>query len=427
MVKRRGEKDKSEPGEDNEKKPRVSPRVYIIGVITAALVLIAILAVISFLGEPKEVDLEDLGEYEGEEVIVKGIVVEMEKEEYSTKLLIFQDGTVTRAYVEERTDKAEVNDRVRVRAEVYRSGSTYALQVVGENSIEVLGDAEPVEVQPGEIGEHADEYVMMDGVVVGFSENDWGGGTARLLGIPDIESAGNWSATVDVKFSDRPKNLNSTDRLTVCGVVRENDDGAYLYVYDTDAIVSIEKGFWAPKNMTLGMLSELIEKGGDESSVFVVEVFAYLKYQPGGYGSVTLTDHPTDGEFTLKMDTRDMVCDQEISKGDLLHIRGTVEYDREGMKYVLLAQWAEVVEYHGIWEMTVEELVSVHYLFENANVKVNGSLLLENNVSYLCNGEHRVRVNARPKDWGYGVELVFYGTFRFDEEGLFYYLDISEP
>ena len=400
--------------------------MYIAGVLVLALVMIGILGTISFFSDPKTVKLGEMEDYEGEEVVCKGIAVGVQEEEYSTTIMLYQDGTVAKVYVEERTDKVRVNHRIKARGEVYKSGSSFALQVVGKNSLEVLGEAEPIEAYPGNLGDNIDEYVVLDSVAVGVSKNPWGGGTARVIGIPSIESEGNWSANCRIEFSDCPKDLNSTDRVTAYGVVREGKDEAYLYVYDPEA-VRIEKDYWEPKNLTLGMLSEVIERGSDEFSGFTVRVSGYLKYEPGEYASLTLTDHPTQGEYTLKVITRDMECDYEMSKGDLLYVQGTMDYDREDMRYVLNTQWVEVGEVYGIWELTLKELSTNYYLYENARVLVSGQLSLVDDVLYLIDGESKIRTNANPNDWNLGVEMQIYGWLRFDNEELYYYLDMSEP
>jgi hypothetical protein len=263
-------------------------------------------------------------------------------------------------------------------------------------------------------------------VVAAISKDSWGGGSAQVLGIPDIGSTGNWSATCMIRFSDCPGDLNSTDRITAYGVVREGDDEAYLYIYDEDAL-DIEKEYWEPKNMTIGMLSELVERGSDEFHSFEVKVSGHLKYEPSGYGSITLTEHPTQGEYSLKVEIRDMDCDHEMSKGDLLVVNGILEYDREGLRYVLNAQWGEVVVEYGIWNMTLEELVDDYYLFENTHILIEGRLEYLENKTYLYDGDHRIRTNANPTDWTLDVDLRIYGCLKFDEEGLFYYLDMSQP
>ena len=79
------------------------------------------------------------------------------------------------------------------------------------------------------------------------------------------------------------------------------------------------------------------------------------------------------------------------------------------------------------WEMTLEELLKDYYLFENTRVLVSGQLSLEENVLYLNDGDACLRTNANPNDWTLGIELQIYGWLRFDNEDLFYYLDMSEP
>jgi hypothetical protein len=424
MAEGRGATKKENESEND--RPKVSSKVYIAAVLVLALVMIGILGAISFFSEPERVDLKDLEEHEGEEVVCKGVVVGVDMEQYSTTIMLYQDGTVTRINVEERTDKAQVNDRIKARGEVYKSGSNYAVQVVGKNSIEVLGEVEPEEVYPAELADNLNEYVLLDGVVTGISKESWGGGTARIIGIPSIESEGNWSADCMIKFSDCPNDLNSTDRVTVYGVVRESDDEAYLYVYDRKA-VKIEKGYWTPKNLTLGMLSELVIESSDEFTDFEVKVSGYLKYEPSGYGSITLTDHPSQGDYSLRVETGDTESVPEMHKGDLIYVQGTVGYDREGLRYILEAQWAEVGEYYGIWNVSLEELVDDYYLYENTRVQVGGHLEYVENNTYLYDEDCRIRTNAPPANWHLGVESQYNGWLKFDEEELFYYLDMSEP
>ncbi len=392
-------------------------RAYIAVVLVLAFALIGILGIISYLGEPGNADLAGLGEHEGDTVVVEAVLVGLEHHQYSTTLLLYQDGVVASAYVEGEISGATVNDIVKVKGQVYRSSSSYALQVDGENSVEVTGEAIPPEIAPGELPGYGNEYVRLTGVVVSVSQDPWGGGTAKVLGIPDLDSVGNWSATCEVRFSSCPNELKSTDRLEVCGVVRSGDGGNYLYVYDEKG-AEVEHDYWKPRSLPLGVLSDLAENGGGQYTAFPVNVSGYLKYQPAGYPSITITDDPVDGSYSLRVELYDINVSEEPSKGDLVQVLGTLEYDAEGFKYVLNAQNLAVIEPYGIWNMTLEELVKNYYMFENAWISVDGELEVLGGDSYLVKGNASVRVIG---DAVYGEYTQ--GYLRFDRDGLFYFFE----
>lgn len=416
--------------EDKTEQKQGYGKFYIIGVIAFSILLIGALEVIAVVQEPDRVALEDLGDYEGEEVVCEATVIDVQDAgSYATTLLIYQKGTLAKVDIEEKTDMFEVDDLLRVRGEVFKSGKQYVLQVATQSAIEIKGKSPAKPIDLGTLDRHKNEYIAIEGVVVGFELYEQGG-KVRLLGLPHLDQdtyGGN--STCEAQLSEWLPNISVTDKLNVSGIVRERDGAAYLYVYHlrSDALT---ENYWKPRSLTLGQLAELVVKGPKDYEDFPINTTGYLRYEPTEYPRLTISEDPEDGFYTLIADTTGIAV-PVIHKGDMVSLLGTVTYDQETLRFVMAPKEVHLLQSHGQWNLTMELLGREYYMFENANITVNGTLEEDGLGGYLLAGygyELRIRgsnVSAFESDLALavGTGIRVSGCLRFDENSLEYYVE----
>lgn len=416
--------------EDKTEQKQGYGKFYIIGVIVFSILLIGALEVIAVVQEPDRVALDKLGDYEGEEVVCEGVVIDVQDAgSYATTLLIYQKGTLAKVDIEEKTDMFKVDDIVRVRGEVFKSGKQYVLQVATPSAIEIKGKGPARPIDLGTLDRHKNEYVAIEGVVVGFELYEQGG-KARLLGLPHLDQdtyAGN--ATCEAQLSEWLPNISVTDKLNISGIVRERDGAAYLYVYhlQSDALT---ENYWKPRSLTLGQLAELVVKSPKDYEDFPINTTGYLRYEPTTYPRLTVSEAPEDGFYTLIGDTTGIAV-PVLHKGDLVSLLGTVTYDQETLRFVMTPKEVHLLQSHSPWNLTMELLGKEYYQFENANITVNGTVEEDGLDGYMLAGfgyELRIReynASAFESDLALaeGTDIRVSGCLRFDENSLEYYIE----
>lgn len=404
---------------DQRKERKIPGWAYVTFIVALSLILIGILGAIALLGEPEEIGLSELGGHIGDEVVCRGIVVNADIGDISSEMLIYEYPQVVKVEVEGRVD-VSLNDLVKVRGEVYAFGDSFRLSVASPSGVNVIGGSDIETCQPDRIVSYLNNYVFLEGVVTGVTEDNWGNSWA------DVISLEGGMEGCRVRLPDVVV-VNSTDKLEVFGIVRE-DSEPYLYVYNSEAC-GVQKEYWKPRSYTLGMVSEAAGTG--ELELFPFNVTGYLKYEPGSYPSLTISDKAEGGTYSLIVDVS-LVDVPELHKGDLVDITGKLFYDPAGMRYKMTAQDVELVSEHGLWNVTLEELAKNYYLFENAGIRVAGELVMDGERTV---DEDMVGETGCCLEMGnISLPIVsesepllmeeYIGWLRFDRDGLYYYLEL---
>ena len=99
---------------------------------------IIILYSYSLVIEPKEVELKDIGEYEGQLVIVRGIVLDVVEFTNSRIIVLGSEGSMITIFLATSSVELFVGDEIEVTGLVQKDTDGYSLSVTGKGSIRVL-------------------------------------------------------------------------------------------------------------------------------------------------------------------------------------------------------------------------------------------------------------------------------------------------
>ncbi len=381
------------------KKIRVPKLGFAHFAIIFAVVGIIVLYFISTLSVPPEIQLDEVGGYVGEDVIVKGIVIDYELTvRNDAKLIIYGDNTTLKVKLEDCHKQIDINDRIKLQGEVREFRGQYELVAVTDNSVEIL-DYYNVELVPlNELANYVNQYIAVEGVVV--DQSIYGNGELYLELFQNNVIISAYIEKYDEFVEKTSQELNITDTLRICGIVQSASSGHKMIVMNEDSVEIT--GSWdlrqiSIENLTLHtqlrsqQIAKELAKSPMEYSSFPVNIKGYVKYEPQYSTSFYIAEKPCDGSYSLKVRAVNCAVPQ-LHKGDKVNLTGNLVYELRSLRYSLEALSIEVLERYGNWQVELPDLVTNSFEYLNATVNISGYVyrlwdeqffyLVDNNQSY---------------------------------------------
>ena len=106
-------------------------------------------------------------------------------------------------------------------------------------------------------------------------------------------------------------------------------------------------------------------------------------------------------------------------------------YDQETLRFIIAPREVHLLQPHDIWYLTLDKLGKEYYLFENANISVNGTVEENGLGGYLLEG-YGYTIGLRGSNnsafesnlaSAVGTDIRISGCLRFDETSLQYYIE----
>ena len=218
-----------------------------------------------------------------------------------------------------------------------------------------------------ELDNYEGETVIVKGIVLDYDSTVYGGTYLTVLEPDDLES------TLKIFIETYGGNLTVGDIVQAKGtVLRLNENLLELVVVNEKDITII--GHWHHHRLSLPELAHRLEYHPDEFKYLPVEIKGYLKFEPRlPITSISLTEHPTDGFYSVKVEIHDPTkLISELHKGDLVSLNVSIEYDENNFEYRLISKNLTILEPYGSWEVSFSELMAAPFVFEGAEINITG-------------------------------------------------------
>ncbi len=347
--------------------------------IIFAVVGIVVLYFISTLSEPPEIRLDEVGDYVGEDVVVKGVVLDYELTvRNDAKLLIYGDNTTLKVKLEDCTKQININDRIKLQGEVREFRNEYELVAVTDNSIEVIGRHQVELVAFNELANHESQYIAIEGVVV--DQSIYGDGELYLELFQNNIIISAYIEKYNEFVAKTARDLNITDTVKLSGILQKNSNGYKLIVYNENSVEIT--GHWDVRQLTIENLTvhtqlrsheiaKELAKNPLEYSAFPVNIMGYVKYEPQYSTSFYIAEKPSNGSYSLKVRVGNFDI-FKLHKGDKVNLTGNLVYELKSLRYSLEALTVEILESYGNWEVELRDLVGNSFEYLNATVNLSG-------------------------------------------------------
>ncbi len=241
--------------------------------------------------------------------------------------------------------------------------------VIGMIVLYILSLAsEPVFVEDySELGRYEGKIVIIEGIVIDSDPTSRGELILTVLEPDDLES------TLKIFIESCGGNFSIGDIIQAKGsVLRISDEFLELVVVNEKDIEII--GHWHHYRLSIPELAHRLEHQPGEFKYLPVEVTGYLKYEPRQpVTSLRLTEHPTDGFYTVKVDINDQIRSTAgLHKGDLVSLNVSMEYNENNFEYKLILKNLTLLEHYGEWQVTFGEVMEAPFVYEGATLNISG-------------------------------------------------------
>ncbi len=228
--------------------------------------------------------------------------------------------------------------------------------------------SKPIFVQDySELEKFEGKIVITNGIVIDYDETSRGETILTLLEPEDLNSTLKiFIETCSIKFS-------IGDLIQVKGsVLRINEKFLELIVVNEKDIDTI--GHWYSYRLSIPDLAHRLTHNPAEFQNLPVEVSGFLKYEPRSpITSLRLTEHPTEGLYTVKVEIPDSAQTiAELHKGDLISLNVSIIYNENNLEYKLTVINLTLLQPYGKWDVSLSELMEAPFVFENALINVSG-------------------------------------------------------
>lgn len=327
---------------------------------------IVLLQFLANLAEPGVVDLDEVGEHEGETVVAKGVVCQRyETKKGETVLKLAGRGAVVTAVVELGDCQVEPGDKVEVEGRVIKMGDDHQLEVTRASRVKKTGSVVGNVISLENLASCLGEYVQTRGVVSDLTERD-------TFLIADVFDPASKFAAVWYIY-DTEIDLAIGSEVNFTAFIGGSEEGLFLRTY-TRRAVEIE-GVWGSREMGIRRAFERLSRDRREFMYFPVNVTGYVLYQPDPiFPSLTLSDRTEIGGRRLEVSFSTEVNLSWIDRRDLIMVRGRLVEDEKDMGLVMEATELELVETMGPENLTVEDMAAYPYLYEDSTVRLSGRI-----------------------------------------------------
>lgn len=321
---------------------------------------------LSFLSRPGEIPLSELSEHEGETVVIRGVVCRYYTTgRDETVIKICGEGVIVTAVIEIGDCSVELGDIIQLTGKVVRMSGEAQLQVARSTFVKSKGSATEELVPLHNVAAMEGEYVQTRAVVSDIERRD----TSMELSIFDPGSGAENTLVV----YERDMNVSIGAEINFSAYVDAGKNGITLRSFMGEA-VAVE-GFWESKELGIRRLFESISTNRREFMYFPVNVTGYVLYQPNPiFSGFTISDRTALGGRYIKVNLEYGTDIGMLDRGDLVKVRGKLTEDEKNMGLELSALFFEVLEEAQEENVSVEELIDTPFLYENANIRLTGSV-----------------------------------------------------
>ena len=230
-----------------------------------------------------------------------------------------------------------------------------------------------------ELGKYEGKNVIIKGIVIDYDTTSYGEVILTVLEPDDLES------TLKIFIESSGTEYSIGDIIQAKGsVLRLSEDFLELVVVNEKDIEKI--GHWQNLRLSIPELAHRLEHHSAEFRNLPVEVSGYLKYEPRNpVTSLRLTEHPTDGFYTVKVEVPNSAGYlPELHKGDLISLNVTIVYNENNFEYKLILKNITLLEPYGDWVVELSELSAAPFVFEGATINTSGYIYkYEPNYNYI--------------------------------------------
>jgi hypothetical protein len=218
-----------------------------------------------------------------------------------------------------------------------------------------------------ELDKYEGKIVIIKGIVIDYDTTDYGEAIVTVLEPDDLES------TLKIFIETSSSNFTIGDIIQAKGsVLRLSEDMLELVVVNEKDIETV--GHWHHYRLSIPELAHRLEHHPGEFRYLPVDVYGYIKYEPRQpITSIHLTDHPTQGFYTVKVELPETTMAlPDLHKGDLVSMNVSIEYNENNFEYKLISKNLTLLTPYGDWKVSIEELSKAPFAFEGALINTSG-------------------------------------------------------
>ncbi len=336
-------------------------------VIIFSIIGIGFLFLFSLLAKPNNVSLDELEDHEGEMVVVQGAVCDVQYTDTDeTFINICGKNTIVTVVVETGDCSFDPGDIIEVRGQVVKFNKEYQIQVNKASFLEkvdtVCDDTKALISLIGYEG----EYVCTTGVVTDLFQRE----TFYIAQL--FDPASDYSITWYIY--DIRMNVSLGQEVKVTGFVQLKDDGdPYLVTYNSEAVII--EGSWESMEMGIKRAFQRLSENRREFLYFPVNITGYVLYEPDPiFSTITISDRTVTGGRLLNVHLPYEFNISIIHRRDLILVSGKLVEDDTDMGLYMEAVSALLVHSSQPENITFSDLTSVHYLYEDAQVRLTAQI-----------------------------------------------------
>ena len=373
--------------------------------VVFSLVGIVILQMLAMLAQPEEISLDQVGDHEGETVIVTGVVAQYYlTDRGETVIKLAGDDVLISLVVETGECDVEPGDRVEATGKIIKMNNGYQIQVTSGSMLKRTGDIMGELIPMENVGTWKGEYIRTSGVISDIIHKD----TYLQMVVFDPFSR------FEVKWY-----LYSTDIDLAIGnevvfttFVDVTEDEIFLRTYMPQA-VEIE-GFWESKELGIRRAFESISANRNEFMYFPVNITGYVLYQPNPiFPGLTLSDRTETGGRVLRISFVTEMNLSGVNRRDLVKVRGKLVEDEKDMGLDMEAFFFQAVEHAPPENITMDDISNYPYLYEDAKTVLSAGIThMEGYLNKTLDNDVTIRGFYVLDDEGRAaLPLAFFGNY----------------
>ena len=228
--------------------------------------------------------------------------------------------------------------------------------------------SEPVLVEDfSKLGDYEGEVVITKGIIIDLDP------TSRNELVLTVLEPGDLESTLKIFIENSNRNFTIGDMIQVKGSVLKLAEGFLELVVVNEKDIEII-GHWHNIRLSIPELAHRLEHSPYEFRYLPVELSGFLKFEPRQpVASIRLSEHPTDGFYTVKVEVPNEVQSQiNLHKGDFISLNVSVTYNENNFEYKLTLINFTLLQIYGFWDVPLQELTDQPFIFENALINTSG-------------------------------------------------------
>ena len=373
--------------------------------VVFSIIGIIVLQILATLAQPEEITLGQIGDHEGETVIVTGVVAQYYlTDRGETVIKLAGDDVILPIVVETGKCDVDPGDRLEVTGKIIKINNGYQIQVTSGSMLKRTGSIPEEPIPLENLGIWKGEYVRTGGVISDIVHKD----TYLQMVVFDPFSR----FEVHWYLYSTDIDLTIGNEVIFTTFVDVTEDEIFLRTYMPEA-VEIE-GFWESKELGIRRAFESISANRNEFMYFPVNITGYVLYQPNPiFPGLTLSDQTDAGGRVLRIN---FVTEENLSgvnRRDLVKVRGKLVEDEKDMGMEMEAFHFEALEHAPPENITLDDIGYYPYLYENAKTVLAATIThTDGYVNRTLDNDVTIRgFYVLDDEGGAALPLAFYGNY----------------